>query len=284
MPTLQVYLLGTLDMRCDGQPLPKPPTLKSQSLLAYLVLHRDRAQNRERLAGIFWGDRPERKARRSLTTALWHIRRCLPEAGYLLSEPQTVQFDPHAALWLDVDEFESHAAHDDLARLESAAALYEGDFVDGFYDDWIITVRYRLDTLFCDVLTRLMVGQEAAGKQEEALSTALRLLDLDPLREDAHRLVMRVFCRVGQRPAALEQYRRCQETAQRELSAGPMVETTELYRAILDGHFEVAQPVPTVPTAGAEIPQPFPSGRDPLEATVSSPSTAGARWPDPDQR
>jgi DNA-binding SARP family transcriptional activator len=271
MPTLEVYLLGTLDMRCHGQQLPRPPTLKSQPLLAYLVLHRERPQNRERLAGIFWGDRPERKARRSLTTTLWHIRRCLPEAGYLLSEPQTVQFDPHADLRLDVDEFESHATHDNLARLESAATLYRGDFLDGFYDDWIVTVRYRLDTLFCDVLTRLMVGQEAAGKQEEALSTALRLLDLDPLREDAHRLVMRVFCRLGQRNAALEQYRRCQEAVQQELSAEPMVETTELNRTILDGYFEVGQPVAAIPTVGAEGLPPFPSGTNPLEAMVSSP-------------
>jgi ABC-type oligopeptide transport system substrate-binding subunit/DNA-binding SARP family transcriptional activator len=271
MPTLEVCLLGTLDMCCDGHRLPKPPTLKSQSLLAYLVLHRDRPQNREHLAEIFWGDRPERKARRSLTTALWHIRRCLPEAGYLLSEPQTVQFDPQADLWLDVDEFESQAAHDNLACLESAAALYGGDFIDGFYDDWIITVRYRLDTLFCDVLTRLMVKQEAASRREEALSTALRLLDLDALREDAHRLVMRVFCQLGQRNAALEQYRRCQETVQQELSAEPMVETTELYRAILDGHFEVGQPVAVIPTVGTEGLPPLPSGTNPLEARVSSP-------------
>jgi DNA-binding SARP family transcriptional activator len=148
MPALEVYLLGRLDMRCDDQPLPKPPTLKSQSLLAYLVLHRGQPHPRERLAGLFWGERTERKARRSLTTALGHIRRCLPEASCLLSEPQTVQFDPQVELCLDVDEFESHAAHDNLARLESAAALYRGDFLDGFYDDWVLTVRCRLDTLF----------------------------------------------------------------------------------------------------------------------------------------
>ena len=50
MPTVQFHFLGPLDIRCDGQPLPQPATLKSQSMLAYLVLHRD------------W---PERKARGS---------------------------------------------------------------------------------------------------------------------------------------------------------------------------------------------------------------------------
>jgi ABC-type oligopeptide transport system substrate-binding subunit/DNA-binding SARP family transcriptional activator len=271
VPTLQLYFLGPLDIHCGDRELSKLPTLKSQSLLAYLVLHRDRPQPRERLAGMFWGDRPERKARRSLTTALWHIRRCLPDETLILSDSHTVQFDPQADVWLDVEAFESLAAHDDLARLESAAGLYRGDFLDGFYDDWIITLRYRLETVFCDVLARLMFAQEAAGDQEAALSTALRLLDRDPLREVAHRLAMRALCRLGQRGAALEQYRRCQEAVQREVSAEPMVETTELYRAILEGRFEIGQPVVGIPAVAAEEPPPLPSGYDPLEAPGRSP-------------
>ena len=54
MSTLRLYFLGTLDIRYDDQPLPKPATLKSQSLLAYLILHRHRPQPRDRLVGLFW--------------------------------------------------------------------------------------------------------------------------------------------------------------------------------------------------------------------------------------
>ena len=129
MSTLRLYLLGTLNIRYGDQPLPKPATLNSQSLLAYLILHRRHPQPRDRLVGLFWGDRPERKARQSLATALWHIRRCLPQ-DYILSDPHTAQFDPQANLWLDVDEFESHVSHDDIASLQSAVALYRGDFLD----------------------------------------------------------------------------------------------------------------------------------------------------------
>jgi DNA-binding SARP family transcriptional activator len=132
--TLRLYFLGTLDIRYDDQPLPKLATLKSQSLLAYLVLHRHQPQPRERLVSLFWSDRPERKARRSLTTVLWHICRCLPNEGpalssaegLILSDPHTIQFDPQGDLWLDVDEFESYVSHDDTARLQSAVTLYRG--------------------------------------------------------------------------------------------------------------------------------------------------------------
>ncbi|MGC9335409.1 MAG: ABC transporter substrate-binding protein, partial [Anaerolineae bacterium] len=266
MPILRLRLLGGLDLSSDGKQLPNPPTLKSQSLLAYLALHRSRPQSREHLAGMFWGERPERKARRSLTTALWHIRRCLPDEETLLSNPHTVQFDPQTDLWIDVEAFEAHAAYDDLTHLTSALALYTGDFLEGFYDDWIITVRYRLETLLCDLLVRLMLIQEAADDQEAALSTALRLLNRDPLQEVAHRLAMRALCRLGQRGAALEQYRRCQETIQQELGTGPMVETQELYQAIVEGRFEMGPP-PAAPVA-AEIFSAILAGYDPLEAPV----------------
>jgi DNA-binding SARP family transcriptional activator len=75
VPTLQLLLLGALGVRYDDQSPPKPPTLKSQSLLAYLVTHRRQPQSRKRLANLAWRDRPERKVCSSLSTAPWQIRR-----------------------------------------------------------------------------------------------------------------------------------------------------------------------------------------------------------------
>ncbi len=265
MPTLRLYFLGTLDIRYDGHQLPKPATLKSQSLLAYLVLHRQRPQLRDRLAELFWGDRPESKARASLSTALWHIRRCLPEEGLIMSDPQAVQFDPQGDLWLDLDEFESHVSHGDIGHMQSGVALYRGDFLDGFYDEWVISERYRLETLFCEALARLMVGQEARGEYEAGLATALRLLDRDPLREDAHRLAMRAYCRLGQRNAALEQYLRCREMVLKELDVEPMVETTELYQDILEGQFPVERVAEAVVFEVPAFEPSMPPGRNPLD-------------------
>ena len=268
MPTLQMALLGPMDIRFDGQQLRKPPTLKSRSLLAYLVLHRDRPQPRERLIDLFWGDRPERRARRSLTTALWHIRRCLPDEELILSELNTVQFDPGGELWLDVDEFQAQASRPDIPSLQSAVALYRGDLMDGFYDDWILTERYRLEHLFSEALTRLMNAQEKRGDHEAALSTAACLVQQDPLREDAHRAIMRAYCRLGRRNAALEQYHHCRRIVQEELGMEPMAETAELHQQILDGRFAAEAVTEGVST---EVPsfRPAPAaGRNPLDVAT----------------
>ncbi len=271
MPALRLFLLGSLDVQHDGQPLPKPPTLKSQSLFAYLALHRQQPQPRERLADLFWGDRPARRARRSLTTALWHIRRCLPTEDWLLSDVHVAQFDPEADLWLDVAEFESLVARPELSSLQSAVALYRGDFMDGFYDDWVLNERYRLETLFSEALARLMMGLEAGRDYGGALAVGLQLLQHDPLREDAHRLAMRAFYRLGQRNAALEQYRRCQEIVKQELNAEPMAETTDLYQAILDGSLSGGPATGALAAARAVVKPTLLPGQDPLDPIVRSP-------------
>ncbi|MBN1661280.1 MAG: AAA family ATPase, partial [Anaerolineae bacterium] len=268
MPALQLFLLGPLDLRYGDQQLSKPPTLKSRSLLAYLALHRNQPQARERLVDLFWGDRPERRARRSLTTALWHIRRCLPEEGLVRSKLNTVQLDPGSELWLDVDEFEAKAARHDIASLETAIALYRGDLLDGFYDDWIIAERYHLEHLFCEALTRLMAAHETRGDHEAALATAARLLQQDDLREDAHRVIMRAYCRLGRRSAALEQYRYCRRVVEEELGVEPMAETTELNQQILDGRLAAERIPEGIPAQMPSLHPAAAAGRNPLDVVT----------------
>ena len=115
-PSLHVRFFGSFELQYPGdrdglpQPLLMPATLKSQSLLAYLIVHRRQPHSRDHLAELFWGDRPERKARRSLSTALWQIHRCLPRDDLLLCTPTSIQFNPETPLWLDVQAFEAQAA------------------------------------------------------------------------------------------------------------------------------------------------------------------------------
>jgi DNA-binding SARP family transcriptional activator len=268
LASLQLYFFGPLEMRCDDQPAPRPPTLKSLSLLAYMVFHRDQPQPRERLASLYFGERAEQKALRSLSTALWHIHRCLPEASILLSDARSVQINPQIPIWLDVEEFEILAARADSASLQKAIALYRGDFLEGFYDDWAISERYRLESLYLDALARLVSVLESAGDPQASLAAAYRLLSRDTLREDAYQAAMRSLCRLGQRKAALEQYERCRETIQNELGTQPAVETTELYQAILNGSF-VADSLPDLsPMVARPLENP---GHSPFDVTATAP-------------
>lgn len=274
--SLRIRFLGSFELQYPGerdgppQSLLLPATLKAQSLLAYLIVHRRRPHSRDHLAELFWGDRPERNARRSLSTALWQIRRCLPQDGLLLAAATHVRFSREYPLWLDTQAFEALAAQLDFASLQAAVDLYRGDFLDGFYDDWVIGERYRLESVLLDVLALLMAAQEALGSHQQALATARQLLDKDPLREDAHRMVMRAHCHLGQRQAALSQYRSCRHLLRQELDAAPMAETRALHRAILDGSFACAAAPAEMVAVPLTFPRPAP-GHSPLDAAARIP-------------
>ena len=238
-PVLHLHTLGRFDLlnqtEASSAPLAKPPTIKSQSLLAYLAVHRKRPQPREKLMEMFWGDRPQQRARRSLSTALWQIRRCFPDQDPLQGDAFQVQFQYPGEISLDVELFESLALQTDPAALQSAVDLYRGEFLPGFVDEWVIDERYRLQSLLEEVLTHLMTRCETDGKLSAAQQTAHRLLAADNLREDAHRVLMRVYNHGGKRNLALKQYQLCREVTLRELGIEPMPETEELYQAILAG-------------------------------------------------
>lgn len=275
---LHVRCLGRLSLSCREAPelaaseLPLPATLKAQSLLAYLVVHRYRAHSRDHLAELFWGDRPEHNARRSLATALWQIRRCLPADDTILADSTDVQVNPRTGFWLDAAEFEKLARTRTppapVSTLQQAVESYGGAFLDGFYDDWVLSERYRLESLYCEALSGLMAAQEALGEHAAALAVAQRLLEQDPLREDAHRAIMRAYCRLGQRNAALAQYARCRQTLEAELGVPPMAETRALRQAILDGSLACAT---ETAVAVPEAPQRRERARHPLDAAGQIP-------------
>ncbi|MBU0490607.1 MAG: AAA family ATPase, partial [Chloroflexi bacterium] len=250
---LRIQLLGGLDLAWDDQPLPPPAGAVARSLLAYLVMFRDRPHPRELLAGTFWPDLPDPVARRRLRQALWQLRRSLDDLPspipFLLADTQTVQFNPAAPVWLDVDDFiksptlNSKPQRGGLAIgreawdlefgiLRDAVALYRGDFLPGVYDDWGLVQREQLRTRYLDVLGRLVAGLAAQGAYEEALGYARQLVAEDPLREESHREIMQLCQQLGRLPEALKQYERCQIFLMNELSVAPAPETTALARQI----------------------------------------------------
>ena len=73
MSIVRILLLGSFMLNVKDKPI-RLPTRKVESLLAYLVLHRE-VHNRERIASMFWGDSSDELARRSLRTALSSLRK-----------------------------------------------------------------------------------------------------------------------------------------------------------------------------------------------------------------
>jgi DNA-binding SARP family transcriptional activator len=71
------------------------------------------------------------------------------------------------------------------------------------------------------------------GNYENGLSYGRQILELDPLREEIHRELMRLYIENQQRPLAIRQYKACCEMLRAELDIEPMLETQALYAQIM---------------------------------------------------
>jgi DNA-binding SARP family transcriptional activator len=227
-------------------------TRENQGLLAYLLLQRHRLHSREILADLFWGEQNPRKARGSLNTALWKLKKVLePEgilAGTYLKTPPLggVGFNRESHYWLDVEVFEEEinrilfrpvqtAEETCLVDLKKILDLYKGDLLEGFYSDWALRERERLRALYVKSLIYLLHYHGIHGDYEKALTYGHQILDLEPLREEIHREIMKLYAENGQRALAARQYEICRSTLARELRISPMEDTEALYTQICAG-------------------------------------------------
>jgi DNA-binding SARP family transcriptional activator len=249
MATLEIRLFGGVRIGRLGWPSEVRITHAVQALLAYLVLNRHRIHPREVLAELFWGDYPEERARRSLSTALWRLRRALephgrdPENYLLTSTAGEIGFNSGSDYWLDVAAFKQKASRivgkqiadmemGDARELEHAVQLYVGDLLEGFYDDWALREREHLRSLYLKTLSHLMGFHGCRRNWEWAIAYGEKILELDPLREEVYRDVMRLHAQNGHRTLAIRQYRICRDILKKELGITPMEETQSLFRQI----------------------------------------------------
>ena len=247
MSTLRIRFFGSLDLERDGQALGRFPSRKVRDLFAYLTLNRDTAHSREHLAGLFWGDSDDEKARHSLNTALWRLNGVLTDAvgergrAQLRITPQEIGFNSAADFCLDIAEFESRcaladncSAPDQRAALYSQAiSFYTADLLTDCYEEWCIHERERLQCMYLRALGELLKYHSKRGCSDAAIDCARRILAVDSLREEVHRELIQLYLSTGQTASALRQYRACEELLQRELAVAPMPETQVLLAQIL---------------------------------------------------
>src|SRR5713101_5226233 len=160
------------------------------------------------------------------------------------SFPDWIQLNPGADLWLDVAVLE-HAF--DLVKklsgneldtqhvqiLQNVVQLYQGPLLEGWYQDWCLYERERLQGIYLTLLDKLMGFCEAHRDYETGLLFGMRILCYDRVRERTHRRLMRLHYLNGDRAAALRQFEQCAAVLKEELSANPSKGTVELYEKIL---------------------------------------------------
>jgi DNA-binding SARP family transcriptional activator/predicted ATPase len=260
-----VELLGAPRIERDGATV-EVDTRKAVALLAYLAVTR-RAHTRDALAALLWPEYDQEHARGALRRTLSTLRKAVgPE--HVESTRERVALKRGAGLHVDVDEFRDRLHSGKAEELAEAVELYRGDFLAGFgvrgsvgFDDWQSFEADSLRRQLAGALDVLAEREAAQGRYGAALAHARRRLALNPLDEPAHRRVIELYARKGERQAAVRQYRDCVRILHSELGVPPVEETTRLYRSIQDQSFSSApaemsvpaSPVPGLPREGPPL-------------------------------
>src|SRR5271169_834611 len=108
---MRISLFGNLRISFAGRPVTAVNTNRLQSLFAYLILHSDVPQPRERLAFMLWPGSSESQARTNLRQLLHHLKRALPdESNSLVADHFVVQWRPDNSCSVDALEFQAAVA------------------------------------------------------------------------------------------------------------------------------------------------------------------------------
>ncbi|RPI24995.1 MAG: tetratricopeptide repeat protein, partial [Chloroflexota bacterium] len=247
LPRLILRLLGAPQIELNEQAI-ATDRRKAIALLAYLAVTGSR-HSRETLAALFWPDYDQSQAFAYLRRTVWELNHALGE-GWIESDRDTVGLTNGSEWQLDVSRFLEltnqwkaavNGSGDAIDLLSEAVSMYRGDFLAGFtlrdspdFDEWQVFQSENLRRRFGEALETLAGGYRERGDLDSAIDVARRWLALDPLNEPAHRELMRLYIKAGQRSAALRQYEECVRILHEELNVSPEPETTELYKQIKD--------------------------------------------------
>lgn len=280
---LTFHLLGKPTVAHGSSALGELLAGKEQALLFYLACQPGRRFSRDHLATLLWGETSPERTRYNLRRALWHLRSALDEVGlsadrFLTADDSWVTLPPSAPTWVDALAFEEafdsgsgpletqlSPASKGIQQVRQSLDLYRGEFLAGFsisqaadFEHWLLVERERLFQLLLQALTTLIQSYIAWGRRDEGIGVCQRLLELDPLQEDIHRLLMRLYWDTGRRTRALRQYDALKRVLRRELGIDPVRETQELYERILEQEISPTSISSLTLTSRLALPKPAP--------------------------
>jgi DNA-binding SARP family transcriptional activator len=243
-----ISLLGSFKLTLRNKLAPVSHGSKSGSLLTYLALDPQRCLSRSQLLEQLWPESTDLAlAGQSLNSLIYQLnkltKQCLKHVNLITHESGYYYLNLSENVGIDIDYFD--AWRTEGARLfaqgedeqgiiyyERALALYQGDLSGGGTNIQAVIERERLRAAFLDSLASLADYSYSRHNPTRALAYIHRLLRHEPCREDAHRLAMRCYVRLGNRSQALRQYQLCCQILAAEFDAKPEATTETLFHQI----------------------------------------------------
>jgi DNA-binding SARP family transcriptional activator len=230
---LRLTMVGGFRLHLGHTETTLPPG--AQRLLAFLALH-DVPLMRSYVAEALWPDSRRRRAAANLRSAVWRIRQA--DLGIVQATNSHLSLMPELAV--DIRELRLTAF-----RLGQRSSILQAEdlqpavvralsmkLLPDWFDEWLLLEQDRWNQLRMHALEALSDRLTEMGDFSQAVQAALAAIWVEPLRESAHRALIRVHAAEGNRSEALAQYRRYSQLLHRELQVSPTPQMEQLIREL----------------------------------------------------
>jgi DNA-binding SARP family transcriptional activator len=238
MPRLGLMRGFELALRGRAQPI----ATSAQRVVAFIALH-DRPQSRSYIAGMLWGNTSEDRAMGNLRSALWRLRlndcSVIRAVGDHLSLAPGVVVDVHELARVSKRLLNAPAS---ITTTDVDDLIVAGELLPEWWDEWVLVERERVRQLRLHALERVCEALALAGRFAEAIDAGLAAVTDEPLRESAHRVLIRAHLAEGNRAEALRQYLAYRRLMRSELQLDPSPQITELVAGV--GSTAILDPAP----------------------------------------
>jgi DNA-binding SARP family transcriptional activator len=205
-PMIRLSLLRGFELRVRQRPVPL--IWSAQRVVAFLAL-KDKPLGRSYVAGVLWPETTSSRANANLRSSLWRAQRSCRQL--ITASAQHLALAPRVAV-----DVRSALVHAQL--LLAGAATTPEDFGAGirsdlaaellpdWYDDWVLVEQERYRHLRLHALEAMCDRLTAAGRHGEAIDAGLAAVSAEPLRESAHRALIKAHLAEGNHWEAVRQY------------------------------------------------------------------------------
>jgi LuxR family maltose regulon positive regulatory protein len=223
-------------------------TKRARDIFCYIATSKHRRVDKEVLIDAFWGDDDLAAIEKNFHPTISHIRKALNsnqsfKQNFLVFRDGAYQLNPELSYSIDTEEFDAAVSEAEKAKrekdaesfrenLEKANEIYRGEFMAGVYEDWAEERRGFYAEQHSRVLNALAKLAFTDKSWSSALKFAGEILKNDPFREDAHRLIMKVFAAQGKRSSVVEQFETLQNLLKKELGVAPAPETRKIFQEL----------------------------------------------------
>ncbi len=249
---LTVKVLGHVEIwRDPSRPFASDAwtTRRARDIFCYIATRKNRRIAKDLLVEAFWGDEDIETVEKNFHPTISHIRKALNsrqplKQNFILFRDGAYQLNAEYSYVIDTEEFVNLIAAAETAKrendsaalresLESAYAIYRGEFLEGSYDDWAEEQRHFYSEQFSRVLNGLAKLSVAEKRWADALKFASQILSTDPYREDLHRLTMKVLAAQSKPAAVKKHYDDMRDLLKKELGIEPAPETRRLFKDLM---------------------------------------------------